>query len=37
VPDEDGNLTEAEKEAMRQAQEDLKEELRKIQEQADKN
>lgn len=37
MPDEDGNLTEAEKQAMRQAQEDLREELRKIAEQAEKN
>lgn len=37
MPDQDGNLTQAEIDAMRQAQEDLKQELKDIAEQADKN
>jgi hypothetical protein len=37
VPDKDGNLTEAEKDAMRQAQEDMKKELEEIRRQGEKN
>ncbi len=37
MPDEDGNLTEAEKQAIRQVQEDLKKELEEIRKQAEKN